>query len=133
MVTRPETLTRLPDGHIAQFCVADDAAPGEIGAQERRRVRAQRQFEEAVVVHDLFARRHGRQLHVGFARNGTMRGYLRRDDGCGCRHRMDPKQRQIVVLAADAAERLGRPQRLPPREAERAEGIGVGEPFDDAR
>ena len=43
------------------------------------------------------------------------------------------KQRQVVILVADAAERLGRPQRLPPGEAERAEGIGVGEPLDHAR
>ena len=28
---------------------------GEIGAQKRRRVRTQRQFEETVVVHDFFA------------------------------------------------------------------------------
>src|SRR6266852_4611843 len=45
--------------------------------------------------------------------------------------RIDAKQRQIIVLVANAAERLRRPQGLPPRQAERAEGIGVGEPLDD--
>ena len=37
-------------------------------------------------------------------------------------------QRQIVLIAG-AAERLHGPQRLPAREAERAEGIGIGQPF----
>jgi hypothetical protein len=41
------------------------------------------------------------------------------------------KQRQIIVLVADAAERLGGPQGLPAGEAERAEGVGIGEPRDD--
>ena len=35
-------------------------------------------------------------------------------------------------LLAHAAERLGRPQRLPARETERAEGIGIGQSLDDA-
>ena len=43
------------------------------------------------------------------------------------------KQRQVVVLVAGAAERLDGPQRLPARQAERAERVGVGQPLDDAR
>jgi hypothetical protein len=43
------------------------------------------------------------------------------------------EQRQIVIAVADAAERLGRPQRLAPRQAERAERIGIGQSLQHAR
>ncbi len=43
------------------------------------------------------------------------------------------KQRQVIAVFADAAEGLGGPQRLAPVEAERAEGIGIGEPLDHMR
>ena len=89
-------------------------------------MRAQRQFEKPVVIHDLFAERHGREPHRGFARNRNLRRRLRRS---GCR----AEQRQIVVAVTDAAERLRRPQRLAPTETERAEGVGIGEACDDAR
>jgi hypothetical protein len=52
----------------AQVLVAGDAAPGEVGAQERCRMRAQRQFEEAVVVDHLFAERHERKRDRRFTR-----------------------------------------------------------------
>ena len=55
-------------GHAAQRLVAQDAAGVEIGAQELRRMRAQRQAQEAVVVDHFLAQRHGRKRHVGLAR-----------------------------------------------------------------
>ena len=56
-------------GHAAQRLVAQDAAGVEIGAQELRRMRAQRQAQEAVVVDHFLAQRHGRKRDVGFARS----------------------------------------------------------------
>ena len=41
----------------AQFLVANDTLIFEVGAQEGRGVRAQRQLEKAIIVHDLFTRR----------------------------------------------------------------------------
>src|SRR5271165_7233121 len=50
----------------AQVLVANDAAPDEISAQEGGRVRAQREREKAVVVHDFFTERHGWKCDHGF-------------------------------------------------------------------
>ena len=50
----------------AQRLVTQDAARVEIGAQELRRMRAQRQAQETVVVHDFLAQRHGGQGDFGF-------------------------------------------------------------------
>ena len=79
-------------------------------------MRAQRQLEETVIVDDFLARRHGGERDVGLAR-GRCAG---------------AEQRQVLVIAA-AAKRLHRPQRVAARETERAEGIGIGQPLDDAR
>ena len=59
--------TRRAVARGAQRFVLDDVPAREVGAQERRRMRAQRQFEEAVVVDDFFARRHRDQCDVGLA------------------------------------------------------------------
>ncbi len=45
------------------------SARGKIGAQELRRMRAQRQPQEAVVVDHFLAQRHGGQMHVCFSRD----------------------------------------------------------------
>ena len=50
---------------LAQHFVADDAATGKILPQEARRMRAQRQFEESVVVDDFLSERHRRQRDLG--------------------------------------------------------------------
>ena len=86
-------------------------------------MRAQGEPQEAVVVDHLLAQWHRGQSDVGFARHGAR---CRRFAAGG-------KQRQIVITVADAAERLGRPQRLAPRQAERAESIGIGEALQYAR
>ena len=128
-VTRPEMRTRVPDGDAAQRLVLHDAAGVEIGAQELRRMRAQRQMQETVVVDDLFADRHGRQTDVGlFAASHRCVARARAPAAIELR-----KQRQIVITVADPAERFGRPQRLAAGEAERAESIGIGQPFQHAR
>src|SRR3954468_6385698 len=100
----------------AQLLVADDAAAQELGAQERRRMRAQREVEETVVVDDFLAERHGRELHWRFVRDRSERL-------CGGGRDSDliasgAKQRQVVVLVADAPESLRGPQRLATSEAE---------------
>jgi hypothetical protein len=53
----------------AQRVVGNDAAAGEIVAQEACRMRAQRQFQESVVVDDLLAERHRRQNYIGLPEN----------------------------------------------------------------
>src|SRR3977135_3313783 len=71
MVTRPETVTRAPEGLARKSSLRmrpRRARPGEVGAQERCRMRAQRQLEKAVVVDDLLAQRHERKRDGRFGR-----------------------------------------------------------------
>ncbi len=96
---------------------APDAARVEAGAHEGDRMRFQRQRQAAVVLDHMGAERHRRQLGVGLA---VAFGAAQRE------------QRQIV-LVADAAEAAHRPQSLAAVEAERTEGVGVGEPLQRRR
>jgi len=64
------------EGLGAQRRIIDDAPRGKLGAQERRRVRAQRQSEEPVVVDHLLAERHRRQRDLGFATHTVMAGLV---------------------------------------------------------
>ena len=59
-----DAFTRAPR---AQLVIANDAAGDEVAAQEGCGMRAQRQFEEAVVVHDLLAQPHKREIYIRFA------------------------------------------------------------------
>jgi hypothetical protein len=63
----------------------------------------------------VLADRHRRQRHVGLAGDVGERRHV--------------EQRQ-AILGLAAAERAGRPQRVAPVEAKRAEGIGIGKPLD---
>ena len=73
----------------------------------------QRQRQVPVVLDHMRAERHRRQSRVGLRLGAGRLG----------------EQRQIV-LVADPVEAARRPQRLAPVEAERAEGVGVGELFE---
>ena len=55
-------VTRRPCANVGQQFVTNDAARVEIGAQERHRMRLQRQVQMAIVLDHLLARRHRRQM-----------------------------------------------------------------------
>ena len=90
--TRPATVTMRPGRHLGQQLVPHDAARVEIGAQERHRMRLQRQMQVAIVLDHLLARQHRRQ----------------RDVRLELRHGDAREQRQ-VVLVARALQRAHRP------------------------
>src|SRR3974390_1029834 len=95
-------------------------------------MRAQRQAQEAVVVHDLLADRHRREGGFRFADwESVIVPIFAGHDGEVCCSR--GKQRQIVIAIADAAERLDCPQRVAARQSERAERIGIAEPLEYVR
>ena len=102
--TRPETVTRRPFGRSRSVCVVDDAARGELRAQERDRVRLQRQAEEAVVVDHMLAERHRRQGEVRLA-CGCRRARRRRTAAGGSARAPPPPRPR----AAHSASRRSRP------------------------
>ena len=75
--------------------VAHDAARIEIAAQERHRMRLQRQMQMAIILDHLLARQHRRQMRVGLH----------------LRHRSAREQRQIVLVAGPL-KRLHGPERI---------------------
>ena len=99
-----------PAGQAWKQLMAHDAARLEVGAQERHRMRLQRQVQMAIVLDHLLARRHRRQMHVGLH----------------LRHRRAREQRQIVLVAG-AAQSFHRPQCVTAAQAQRIEGVGMGE------
>ncbi len=93
--------------------VAENAAAVEFAAQERDRVRLERQMQMTVVLDHVLADEHGRQGDIGFERRRGRAG----------------KQRQIILVAG-AAQRPHCPQCLPTVEAEGAECIRGRQPFE---
>ena len=85
-------------------------------------MRAERQVQETVIVDDFLADRHRWQADIGLLRNNA--GWCAGAAG---------EQWQIVITVADPAERLGCPQRFATSKAKRAEGVSIGQPFQDAR
>ena len=78
-------------------------------------MRLQRQAERAVVVDDMLAERHGRQLRLRLVVAQADRRLV--------------EQRQSLGGTL-AVQRAHRPKRLAAVEAERAEGVGLGKPLD---
>ena len=118
---RWRTMAKAGDGDalavpsVAKRLAGDDAARGEMRADEGDRVRLQRKAEIAVVVDHVLADRHRRQCEIRLAADvGEFRHV---------------EQRQAVVGLA-AAKLARRPERVAPVEAEGAEGVGIGEPLD---
>ncbi len=106
-------VTRRPGVSVGQKLVAHDAARVEIAAQERHRMRLQRQVQMAIVLDHLLARQHRRQMR-------------RPAPAPACDTRANSGR---LSLSPAFCKRLHRPQRVAAAEAERIEGIGVGELF----
>ena len=75
--------------HAGELLVAHDAAPVELAAQERHRMRLQRQMQMPIVLDHLLAEPHRRQRGIGL----------------DLRHLDAREQRQIVLVARCAAAR----------------------------
>ena len=89
--TRPPMFTRRRAQASDSSSWRDDAARIEIGAQERHRMRLQRQMQMAIVLDHLLARRHRRQTRVGLElrharRAQTAAGRPCRRNGCSASH-----------------------------------------------
>ena len=95
-------------GGVGERPRGDGAARRESAAQQRDRVRLQRQPQAGVILGDFLARRGGGKDDLGFARLGG--GEQRR------RRRARPR---------------GAPQPLAAGEAERAEGVGARQPVEN--
>ena len=80
--TRPPTVTRRPGRHAGQLLVAQDAARVEIGAQERHRMRLQRQMQMPVILDHMLAGQHRRQMRVGLDLRPWSRAQTAADRPC---------------------------------------------------
>ena len=81
--TMPAMVTPAPGRCLRQRRRCAGSPRIEIGAQERDRMRVQRQLQMPVILDDLFARRHRRQCDVGLHLG----------------HRYAREQRQVVLVA----------------------------------
>ncbi len=115
--TSPATATRSPLFSVASASLRLTPRASRRRAHEGDRMGLERQRQATIVLDDMGAERHRRQPGVGL---GVALGPAQRE------------QRQ-VVLVADPVEAPHRPQRLAAIEAERTEGVGVGEPLQRRR
>ena len=105
--TMPATWTFAPSFSAGERGAGSDAAPVELGAQEGERMGAQRELDGAIILDHLAALGHRRQRAP---RARCPRASAAANSGSGA-----------------LAEPAHPPQRLAPVEAERMEGVGVGE------
>ena len=103
--------------NVGQKLVPDDAARIEVGAQERHRMRLQRQMQMPVILDHLLARQHRRQTRRRARARPWRRARTAADRPC--------RRRGCSALTAHSASR-----RLKP---ERAEGVGLRELFQRGR
>ena len=104
-----------PVGHVAEPGVGCDTGAVEVMPEEGHRMRLQRHAQRAVVVDDMLAKRHARQLRLGLV-----------VDQLGI---WTVKQRQHFG-STPAVECPYCPHRCAPVDIDRAEGIGLGEQLD---
>ena len=106
MRTMPATWTLSPSLSSLSPAAGDDAASLQVRTQEGDRMGAQRKLHGAIILDHLAPVAERRQHHFRLPAPRVGRG--------------EERQRR-------AAEPAHPPQRLPPVEAERSEGVGVGE------
>ena len=105
--TMPATWTLSPSFSSREPAAGRDPAPLQLRAQEGERMGAQRELDGAIILDHLAALGHRRQRHFGLLRRA-------------------PRRRRTRAAAPPPSPRT-RHKRLAPVEAERLEGIGVGE------
>ena len=104
-------------GDVLQPGIEPAAGAGEPGAQERHRMGLQGKRQRLVVIDHLLAKRHRRQVDIGFVLQIVAIG--------------ERKQRQPLG-ARQWIERLDRPQRIAAFKPEGAEAIGLGQLLNGA-